>query len=156
MLELVRLDASIVGVFAAPQAVAAVHAGPATVCRVAPDEAMVVGGAGDGEPIVAALEASVGAIDPDGIVLETTDGWSGWTLRGDAVGEAFGCVSELEPPSEGFIQGAVADVPVRVVVASDGFHLFVPAMWGAYLQERILSDCAYLGVREMGPAEVLR
>jgi len=157
VLELTRLEVAVVGVFASPDAVTAVHAGPATVCRIAPDEAMVVGAAGEGEQLFAALEASVGAADRNGIVVETTDGWSAWALRGDTVAEAFSYLSELElPGSEGFIQGAVAEVPVRVIVEPDALRLFVPAMWGAYLRERVLADCARFSVREAEPVEAVR
>ncbi|MEX0991825.1 MAG: hypothetical protein WD004_06100 [Actinomycetota bacterium] len=158
MLELGAFEAAVVGVFASPDAVAAVHAGPWSVCRVAPDEAMVVAEADDGEQMLGALEAAVGAADPDGIVLETTDGWSACTLSGDASRDAFSYLSELELPDEGFVQGAVADVPVRVIVEQDVLYLFVPAMWGAYLRDRIMTDCAHLGVREVETveAEVVR
>ncbi len=52
--------------------------------------------------------------------------------------EAFAFLSELQLPDEGYVHGDVAHVPVRVIARRDRLQLFVPAMWGAYLRERIL------------------
>jgi hypothetical protein len=80
------------------------------------------------------------------VVLDTTDGWAVWTLEGDAAREAFARLSAVPLPSEGFAQGDVAHVPVKVVVTPERLHLLVPAMWGAYLRERVIG--AGLPVRE--------
>lgn len=150
MLELVAVRASVVGCFAAPEALdALVATGGAHACRVAPDEVMLVGAAGSADELVRATTARVRAADPDAVVLDTTDGWAVWTLDGGAAREAFARLSAVPLVGEGFAQGAVAHVPAKVVALPDRLYLFVAAMWGEHLRERILADCASLDVREV-------
>ncbi len=149
MLELVATQASVVGCFAAPEALDVLAPTSGTyACRVAPDELMLVGEPGAEAALAAAATAGTTALDPDAIVLDTTDGWAIWTLAGDAARDAFTRLSAVELPDEGAAQGDVAHVPVRVIALPDRLHLLVPAMWGGYLRERILDRCASLGVRE--------
>lgn len=140
MLELVSTRASIVACFASTRALDAVSAGAATTCRVAPDEAMLVGEATAVDSLVRAVNRLV-SDDADALVVDVTDGWAVWTLRGDGSRAAFARLSALELPGEGYVQGDVANVPVRVIARRDVLHLLVPAMWGAYLRERILDRC---------------
>ena len=148
MLELRRTPVSVVGVFASPDALGALAPAGAHRCRVAPDEAMFVAGPDDRVALVRDASA-VTAGDPDAVVLDTTDGWTAWTLHGERAREGFSRLSELELPESGYTQGDVAHVPVRVIVTSDGLQLLVPAMWGEYLRQRLLERCAGLGVREV-------
>ncbi len=136
MLELTATRVSVVGAFASPEALDALSPAGAYRCRIAPDEAMFVADV-DASALVRDASA-VTAGDPDAVVLDMTDGWSVWTLAGDGAREAFAFLSELELPDEGYVQGDVAHVPVRVIARPDRLELFVPAMWGAYLRERIL------------------
>jgi hypothetical protein len=104
----------------------------ATLCRVAPREALLVGSdAGD-----------VSTSDPEGIVEDVSDGWAGFELSGDGADEAFARLSELELPDEGFLQGEVARVGAKVIVSADRLTILVPAMLGAFVEERIRTDCA--------------
>ena len=146
MVELVATRASIVGCFAEPEALDALErTDGAHACRVAPDEVMLVGEAGAAEELVRLVAENVTASDADAAVLDTTDGWSIWSLVGDGARDAFAKLSELELCPEGFAQGDVAHVPTRVIAEAERLHLLVPAMWGAYMRERILA----LGVREI-------
>ena len=132
---------------ASPEAVdAAAAVGDAL--RVAPDEALVLGPVGTAEALTAVVTERAAALDDDAVVLDATDGWAIWTLEGDAARAGFTYLSALELPDEGFVQGDVAHVHAKAIVRGDRLHLLVPAMWGAHLRERILSDCAPLGVRE--------
>lgn len=137
MLELVRTPVTVVAAFASSEALDALSPAGAYRCRVAPDEAMFVGPA----DAAAALVRDASAVtpgDPDAVVLDVTDGWTVLTLSGDEAREAFSHLSELELPEEGYVHGDVAHVPVRVIAAPGRLRLFVPAMWGEYLVERIL------------------
>jgi hypothetical protein len=145
VLELVRTTTSVVTAVASPDAIEAAMGTPGTY-RVAPDELMAIGASVDD------ITTSIAGADPDALVVDTTDGWTNWSLRGDAVRPAFSYLSSLELPREGFIQGDVAHVPVRVVVAQDLIQLFVPAMWGAYLRDRLLERCRVLEIREVTEA----
>jgi hypothetical protein len=84
--------------------------------------------------------------DPDALVLETTDGWTVWSLHGPEASEAFSVLSEVRFAA-GFLQGEVASVPCRVIApAPTTLHVLVPAMWGEYVRGRIVSDCSRLGL----------
>lgn len=122
----------------------------ALVCRVAPDEAMVLVGDRAVDGCVEAVTARARELDPDALVLDATDGFAAWTLTGEGVREVFARLSALEVEEGGVVQGDVAGVPVRVLSEAGRLDLIVPSMWERYLRERILERCADLGVREVG------
>jgi len=151
VLELARAEAAVVLCAASPEAVDAVEA-LGGVLRVAPDEALVLGPVGSVEALVTDVRGRATANDDDAIVLDATDGWTIWTVRGSRAREAFTFLSALELPHEGSIQGEVARVHVKVVARGDRLDLLVPSMWGDHLRGRIRADCAHLGVVELpGP-----
>lgn len=145
VLELVRTTVSVVTAVAGPQAIDAAMDEPGGY-RMAPDELMSIGGSLD------RIREAVEAVDPDALVVDASDGWATWTLRGDGARPSFAYLSSIELPTEGCVQGDVAHVPVRVVVEDDQVHLFVPAMWSAYLRERLLHRCRVLEIREIAEA----
>lgn len=149
MLEVSWTPVSVVQVFAEAAALDALAPAGATRCRVAPDEAMFVREAGAGQALLRDAEA-VTAGDPDALIVEGTDGWAVWTLTGDRLPDALERLShlELDAGTNGFTQGDVAHVPARIVIDHGRAHVFVAAMWGAYLRERILGRCADFGVTE--------
>jgi hypothetical protein len=106
--------------------------------RIAPDEALVILPPGDTAPEIG---AQLARSDPDAVVLDVSDGWAAWSLEGEGATDALAHVSELELPTEGFVQGDVARVPVKVIARDGVLHLLVPSMWGAYLRDRILVRC---------------
>jgi hypothetical protein len=109
----------------------------ATMCRVAPREALVIGGSG--------LSANDVVLGEQGAMVEdVTDGWAAFELDGDDVAEAFARLSELELPENGFVQGDVARIGAKVLTAPDRITILVPAMLGAFVEERIRTDCAEL------------
>ena len=144
MVEVRVFEPSVVLVLALPRAVerAAAAAPRAQAARVAPDELLLVGPA-DRD----AIAHAVAEVDPSGLVLDVGDGWSAWTLAGSDARAAFVRLSELELPDQGFVQGEVARLPVKVMVHDDMVTMLVPAMWSDHLGARIRSDCAPLGVR---------
>lgn len=153
MLELVETRIFALGCFAAPEAADALMNAPgAYACRVAADEVLLIAEPGALDALARASAETAASADPDAVVLDTTDGWAVWTLEGSEAREAFARLSAVPLPEEGFTQGDVSHVPAKVVVSKDRehlrLHLLVPAMWGAFLRERILHDCASLGVRQ--------
>jgi hypothetical protein len=120
-------------------------------CRVAPDESMLLSSPEAAAGAVTEAARRAAAADPDAIVVDATDGWSAWTLQGDRVDLAFGRLSAV-PLRLGFSQGDVAHVPVKIVVSGNALNLLVPAMWRAYLRERILTRCAGLQIVEQTEA----
>jgi hypothetical protein len=147
VLELARVEVSVVLCTAAPEAVDAIcDVGPAF--RVAPDEILLLVPPGSAANVVRDTTERVEALDEDAVVLDASDGWSAWSLEGDDVRNAFARLSELELPADGAVQGKVAHVPVKMIARADGLWLLVPAMWDGHLRERILGDLATLGVTE--------
>lgn len=136
MAELRTVSPTVFAVLASADAIDALRApGGATTCRVAPREALVIG---DSD-----LSAADVAVDERGAIVEdVTDGWAGYELVGDDVHEAFARLSELELPEDGFVQGDVARIGAKVVAAPGRVTILVPAMLGAFVEERIRTDCA--------------
>jgi len=153
VLELVPTRAGVVAGMAAPTAVDAAMATTGAF-RVAPDELMVVGAAQESAAVTIALRDTLVAGDPDAVAIDTSEGWSVWSLRGDEARRMFGYLGTFALPEAGLAQGDVAHVPVRVVVASPILiHLLVPAMWGAYLRERLLERGRAVQIRAVADSE---
>jgi len=120
------------------------------VCRVAPDEILLVGALDDVDELLRSAGVAMAEIDPDALALDVSDGWDAWELIGRDAGAAFARLSELDLPEEGFVQGEVVRLPVKVLTyGSDRLTLLIPAMWGDYLRERIVTDCGAVGVTEV-------
>ena len=136
MAELRILSPTVIAVLASVGAIDALRVPTgATMCRVAPREALVIGGS--------ELSADDVVVDePGAIVEDVTDGWAGSELEGDDVHEAFARLSELELPQSGFVQGDVARIGAKIVVSPGRITILVPAMLGAFVEERIRTDCA--------------
>ena len=149
MLELTRLETSVVLCTAAPEAVEAV-CDLRDAIRVAPDEVLLVCPPDTAVALLVEAAGRAEALDADAVVLDASDGWSVWTLEGEVgvLREAFARLSELELPDSGTLQGAVAEVPAKVLVGEAELRLLVPAMWGEHLRSRILEDLATLAVTE--------
>jgi len=146
VVELISTRASVVGCFADPDALDALPDAEGTyTCRVAPDEVMLVGE--PGTSLLPTITDQITRTDPEAVVLDVTDGWVTWTLAGAGARDAFEHLSAVPLGSEGYTQGDVAHVPIRVIALPESLHLFVPAMWSDHLRERILTDCATLDVR---------
>jgi hypothetical protein len=116
-----------------------------TVVRVAPDEALVVATAA--APPLAEAAAAVTAVDPDAIVVETTDGWAMWALVGEGADEVFARVSRFARP-EAVGRGEVAHVPATVLAEPGRITLLFPAMWRDAVRERLVADGRSLGIVE--------
>ena len=107
--------------------------------RVAPAEVVVVG-----DVSRTAIERAVRLVDPDALVADVSDGWAAIALDGEGAREAFARVSELELPREGFTQGEVARVGVRIFVEGDRIDLLVPATLAEHVRSRIQADAEEL------------
>lgn len=107
-------------------AMRAPHAG-----RVAPDEVFVAG------PIADDLRRAIVRVDPGAVLRDASQGWTEVDLP-DGGRETFARLSSLRlPDGDGYVQGDVARVAVRVFVDGDAIRLFVPAYWAAHLLERV-------------------
>jgi hypothetical protein len=140
--ELAPLDVAVVLCGASSDALDALVApGHGTrTCRTAPDEALFVCHPDVSADVVRELADRVAALDDDAVVLDVSDSWAAWTLRGTDVRGAFAYVSHLEVPDEGFAQGTVAHVAAKILVDDDGLTLLVPAYWHDHVRERLIRD----------------
>ena len=146
MLDLVATRAAVITCVGTPGVVDTAGSVDGYAGRVAPDELMLIVATADGARAYAAALEAVGV--SDALVVDATDGWAVWTLEGEDTARAMARLSPLELPDVGFAQGDVARVPTKIVCAPGRVDLLVPAMWRAYLRERILARCAGLGIRE--------
>jgi len=147
--ELAPFTATVISCMASPEALdALVVPGQARACRVATDELLLIAPAEtDGAHLAREVTDRVVVGDPDALVLEVTDGWAARTLRGDGAREAFAHLSQLELPAEGFVQGDVAHVHVKILADGERLDLLVPAYWERHLRDRLLHEGP--GVREV-------
>ena len=138
MAELRIVSPTVIAVLASAEAIDALRIpGDATTCRVAPREALVIGGSD--------LSVSDVVLDERGAIVEdVSDGWTAFELVGADASEAFARLSELELPHHGFVQGDVARIGAKVVTAPGRVTILVPAMLGAFVEERIAADCSEL------------
>ena len=138
MAELSTTLPSITVVLASAEACERVSALPGA-CPVSPVEVSIMGDAS-----ITALRQAVERVDADAVVRDVSDGWVLHTLEGPGARHAFSRLSELELPTSGFVQGAVARIGVRVLVVGDRVDVLVPSMFSAYLRERIEDECREL------------
>lgn len=141
MAELSRLRASVVHCMAPAEALDVVVVERAVACRVAPDELLLVGVDREADHVLAAAVAWLTPRDEHCVVLDATDGWTGWTIEGDDAAWAFAHVSMLPLPEQGFVQGHVGHVPARVLTEPGTVHVLVEAMYGGWLRELMLARC---------------
>ena len=145
MLEVLRTRACVVMCAASAEAVdSCAGLAGAFALRVADDEVMLVAPPSSAEELLGAASDRAAAVDEDALVLDVTDGWTAWTLRGDAAGRAFTYLSRLAVPDRGWAQGEVAGVAARVAVTGAGVHVFVPSAVGDHVRSVIARRCATL------------
>ncbi len=146
MLELIPTRVSVISCLASREALAEIDTPEgAYLCWVAEDEVMLVG-----TPVWAALpEAARAALahDDDAVILDVSDGWSAWTLSGAGAHEVLNRLSDLHLSGDGYTQGDVAHVPVRLIAQGERLHLLVPAMWEEHLRSRIRAAASDFDLR---------
>jgi hypothetical protein len=151
VLELVRSEASILCCLAGAEQLDALPAVDGSfVCRVAPDELLLVAPVG---VLPGRVADELEERDPHALVVDQTAGWSVWTLLGPDAGTAFARLSEIPPPRErpAFVQGAIAEVPAKAIFLADCIHVLVPSSASDHLRMRVLTACTDVEARERQP-----
>lgn len=92
--------------------------------RLAPDDLLVLG------------EVDLDPDDPDAIVVPDA-GWAGAWLAPPAAAELLARHAEWPPPAAGLAQGALAGVPVKVLVTPARTLVLVALPFAAELAERV-------------------
>jgi len=77
-------------------------------------------------------------------VVDHSEAWSAWTLTGDTRG-ALARVTDFPLPESGFAQGAVAQVPAKLLLENDRVQLVIPIQLSHHIPHRIVEACADLG-----------
>jgi hypothetical protein len=131
------------------------HCGVA-IARIAPDELWLIGPASARAELAERARSYVSSIDPDGVAVDQSDGWMAWTVSGVQATTLLARLSSMAMPPErpAFLQGAVAEIPAKVLMESGRLHLLVPAQYGHHISGRIRHACADLHVRWSEPREL--
>ncbi|MGE0554442.1 MAG: hypothetical protein AB7R55_13520 [Gemmatimonadales bacterium] len=140
MLEIRPSEAVIAACHAAPAALDELPAALGLVLRIAPDEAWVLARRARRAGLVRALEAWLASADRHGVVVDQTDGWTLFDLRGPEALELFGRLSVTAAPATlpALVQGALSGVAGKAWFAADGgICLMVPAPVGHHLAARL-------------------
>jgi hypothetical protein len=138
VLEITRTLVGVVTTSAAASALdGLVVPGRAFGCRTADDELMLLSVPQVTDEVVREVSTRLAALDPDALVIDTTDGWAAVTVGGDSARASFGLLSRLELPRHGFTQGEVGHIPAKVVAHGEQVLIFAPSMWEAHLHDRM-------------------
>jgi hypothetical protein len=151
VLEIQSAELGIIGCYARSEALDSLTF-DALEIRVAPDELLLIAASDERARLREIVDAKLAEADPGGLVFDISDGFSAWTLRGEARLEIFArlcAIAPVEPPAS--VQGLFAHIPAKVVFAQDCLHVIVASVLHQYLRERILAASADLDVREMSP-----
>jgi hypothetical protein len=79
------------------------------------------------------------------------EAWCAWTVSGDApaIQAAFARLAEFpfpRGPADAFLQGAVAQLPAKILWTRAAVHLIIPVQLGHHVAERFRDACADLGL----------
>lgn len=144
MLSIERTHAAVVACYASPQALDSLPVVLETHdCRVAPDELLLIA------PPALLVETErraaehFAAVEPTALVLDQSDGWSAFTLRGDEADSVFAQLSAVPLPigRPAFVQGAVAGGSAKILLFDGVIHVLVPSTLRYHLAARLHDVC---------------
>ncbi len=155
MLEITPARAAIVRCFGEAGALDAFPSLGATPGRVAADELWLVGARAAGEELTRRATAYLAGADPDGLVVEHGEAWSIWSVAGLETMNALARLADFPLPQgrPGFAQGAVAQVPAKILLLGDRLYVIVPVQLGHHIPERVLEACPDLQPKVGGERE---
>lgn len=139
MLELALSEVAIVACLATRAALDGLAREFGVVLRIAPDEAWLLAARGERSRLVDSAASWLGGADPGGLVVDQTDGWTVWAVRGSDAIAFFGRLSVAPVPAgrPALVQGALAGVPGKALFTNETLYLMVPAPVGHHLEARI-------------------
>ena len=152
MLEITRTPVGVVTASAAARALdGLVVPGRAFGCRTADDELVLLSVPQVTDEVVREVSTRLAALDPDALVIDTTDGWAAVTVAGAGARASFGLLSRLELPHHGFTQGEVAHIPAKVIADDEQVLILAPSMWEAHLHDRVTEALGSAGPLDTRP-----
>ena len=145
MLNITRTNAAIIACYADPRALDSLPVIPPGThgCRVAPDELLLVAPPKERAETERWAADYFASADPSAMVLDQSDGWSAFTLRGDEAPSVFAQLSDVPLPlsRRGFLQGAVAGGSAKILLLADAIHVLVPSTLRDNLAGRLRDVC---------------
>ncbi len=147
MLSLERTHASVVSCWANPGALDALAILSGThKCRVAPDEVLLLTPPALVADVQRHAAAFLATVEPSALILDQSDGWAMFTLRGDEADHVFAQLSVVPPPSQrpAFVQGAVAGGSAKMLFLEGCIHVLVPSTLHHHLAARLRDVCGDL------------
>jgi hypothetical protein len=148
VLELIPSRVSAISCLASAEALGELAAPAGTyLCWIADDEVMLIAEPDAAQELAKEVRRVLSGVDNDAVVVDVSDGWSAFTLAGDGARDVLQHVSELQLSGDGYVQGDVAHVPVRLIALGTRLHLLVPAMWEEHLRARIRNAAARFDLR---------
>ena len=147
MLSLERTHASVVSCWASPEALDALAIlSGAHKCRVAPDEVLFLSAPAQVADVQRQAAAFFATVEPSALILDQSDGWTMFTLRGDEADRVFAQLSVVPPPSErpAFVQGAVAGGSAKMLFLEGCIRVLVPSTLRHHLAARLRDVCGEL------------
>ena len=83
------------------------------------------------------------AVDPTALVLDQTDGWSVFSLRGDDARSVFAQLTTVPLPlgPTAFVQGAFAGGSAKILLVDGVIHVFVPSTLRHHVAGRLDDVC---------------
>lgn len=144
MVSIERSRAAVIACYATPEALASLPAIPGVCeCRVAPDEELLVASPADLAETERRAAEHLAATEPGALVLDQSDGWSMFTLRGDEAPSVFAQLSAVPLPMgrQAFVQGAFAGGSAKFLVFDDVIHVLVPSTLRHYIAIRLKDVC---------------
>jgi hypothetical protein len=149
VLEVGRFRAGLVECHASARALdtLTVPAG-AHLCRVAPDELLLLGAPERIDELLRRAIAQLAVVEPGALVVDQSDGWTIFSLPGEAGLLALRQLSFLPIPERrpAFLQGAVAGGPAKLLFVDGLVHLLVPFALRDHLARRLRDLFAAGGV----------
>ncbi len=139
-----RTRAAIVECHAGAAALDAMPSIPsAHACRVAPDELLLVGPPALAENLLRTAAAHLGAAESGTLVVDQSDAWAVFTIRGDDALRPLQQLSANPIPSArpAFMQGAVAGGAAKVLLVESAVHILVPYTLRDHLAGRLCDVC---------------
>lgn len=112
-------------------------------CRVAADELLLLAPPSLGEEVLRQATAHVTGAERGTLVLDQSDGWVIFSLRGDDAMRPLRQLSVIPFPDTrpAFVQGAVAGGAAKVLLLADVVHLLVPFALRQHVERRLRDVC---------------
>lgn len=144
VLSIQRTHAAVVACHASAAALDSLPALPnAYACRVAPDELWLIAPPALLAETVQRAAEHCASTEATALVLDQSDGWTAFTLRGDEAISVLAQLSALPFPATrlAWVQGAVAGGAAKILLLDGVVHVLVPSTLRHHVAARLHDVC---------------